>query len=81
MTTRTIYCDESGFTGYNLLDPAQPVFAVASAVVDERRAEEILKHSFPRYQGPEFKFANIWGSRNRAGLLTFASHLGGGLCR
>lgn len=75
MTTRTIYCDEAGFTGYNLLDPAQPVFAVASADVEEWQAEEILKQSFPRYQGLEYKFTNIWASRNRGGLLTFAKHL------
>jgi hypothetical protein len=76
MPTRTIYCDESGFTGYNLLDPSQPVFAVASADIDERRAADILRESFPNYQGAEFKFSNIWGSKNRAGLLKFAGHLG-----
>lgn len=76
MPTRTLYCDESGFTGYNLLDPVQPVFAVASADIDEQRAKEILADSFPRYQGREFKFSNIWGSaKNRAGLLKFAGHL------
>jgi hypothetical protein len=72
---RTIYCDESGFTGYNLLDPLQPVFAVASADIAEHRAAGILRDSFPRYQGAEFKFSNIWGSKNRAGLLRFAAHL------
>ncbi|MGD9714199.1 MAG: DUF3800 domain-containing protein [Thermomicrobiales bacterium] len=75
MAVRTIYCDESGFTGYNLLDPAQPIFVIASADVSEPRAEEILQHSFPRYQGAEFKFSSIWRSKSRAGLLTFASYL------
>ena len=75
MPTRTIYCDESGFTGYNLLDPDQPIFAVASADIEERRADEILRDSFPAYQGAEFKFSNIWGSNNRRGLLRFANHL------
>lgn len=73
---RTIYCDESGFTGYNLLDPAQPIFVVASAGIEEQRAHDILTQSFPEYRGREFKFTNIWRSRNRAGLLTFAGHLG-----
>lgn len=33
MATKTLYFDESGYTGYNLLDPAQPVFAIASTGV------------------------------------------------
>ncbi len=75
MPIRTIYFDESGFTGYNLLDSSQPIFAIASTDVDEQQTEVILRESFPNYQGPEFKFSNIWGTQNRAGLLKFASHL------
>jgi Protein of unknown function (DUF3800) len=75
MSTRTIYFDESGFTGYNLLDPAQPIFSVASADIDELRAQKILRESFPKYQGAEFKFSNIWGSKSRTGLLKFAGYL------
>lgn len=69
---KTIYCDESGFTGYNLLDPAQPVFTVASACVEEAVALDLLKSSFPKYQGTEFKFSNLWRGGNRAGLIAFA---------
>ncbi|MDH4980949.1 DUF3800 domain-containing protein [Hyphomicrobium sp. D-2] len=72
---KTIYCDESGFTGYNLLDPAQPIFAVASACVEEAEAQKILKQSFPAYQGVEFKFANLWRGGNRAGLTRFAAEI------
>ncbi|MBX9588500.1 MAG: DUF3800 domain-containing protein [Hyphomonadaceae bacterium] len=75
MPTRTIYCDESGFTGYNLLDPAQPIFIVASAAITDERAREILTAAFPDYQGPEFKFKNIWNTNNRSGLLRFVAHL------
>lgn len=75
MTVRTLYFDESGFTGYNLLDPSQPIFAIASANIAEDQAREILRDSFPRYRGTEFKFSNIWGSNNRTGLLRFAAHL------
>lgn len=77
MPTRTLYFDESGFTGYNLLDPAQPIFSIASAEIEEQRALEILADSFPRYRGDEYKFSNIWGSKNRAGLLKYAEHLHG----
>ena len=75
--TRTIFCDESGFTGYNLLDPKQPFFAVASADISEADAEEILRQSFHSYRGAEFKFSNIWRSRQRTGLLKFAENLQG----
>lgn len=75
MAVRTIYCDESGFTGYNLLDPAQPIFAIASVAIEEQRALEILADAFPGYQGPEYKLKNIWNGRHRAGLLRFAAHL------
>jgi hypothetical protein len=77
MAVRTLYFDESGFTGYNLLDPAQPIFVIASMDISEEHAGEILRASFPRYQGVEFKFSNIWGSNNRKGLLNFASYLEG----
>ena len=77
MAVRTLYFDESGFTGYNLLDPAQPIFAIASAEISEGHAEEILQASFPRYRGTEFKFSNIWSSNNRTGLLRFAGQLEG----
>jgi hypothetical protein len=72
---KTLYFDESGFTGYNLLDPAQPIFTVASSDVDEQLALDILRDAFPRYQGPEYKFTNIWSSGNREGLRKFSMRL------
>jgi hypothetical protein len=75
MAIRTLYFDESGFTGYNLLDPAQPIFAIASADIEEQRALDILADSFPKYQADEYKFSNIWGSKNRVGLLKYPEHL------
>jgi len=72
---RTIYFDEAGYTGYNLLDPVQPVFLIASVDIEEHLAAEILQSSFPRYQGDEFKYSNIWRSGNRDGLSRFCSRL------
>src|SRR5271157_1191223 len=72
---RTIYCDESGFTGYNLLDPNQPIFAVASADISMQQAENILRESFPNYRGLELKFSKIWGSKSMGGLVKFVGHL------
>lgn len=59
--TKDIFFDESGFTGRALLDPAQPNFVIASTIIPDAEAEEILRRSFPRYQADEFKFQKIWG--------------------
>jgi len=75
MTVKKLFFDESGFTGYNLLDPIQPIFSVASTSVEDVQSEEILAGSFPNYQGNEYKFSNIWASKNRNGLLCVADQL------
>lgn len=75
MIDKTIYFDESGFTGYNLLDPNQPVFSVASTSISEDLAEDILRSSFPRFRGDEFHFSQIWRSRNKSGFREFCSRL------
>ena len=72
----TIYLDESGYTGDDLMNPDQRFFVVASSLVGEDEAAEILRRSFPRYQGDEFKFSNIWKrDTHRAGLRTFAGEI------
>jgi Protein of unknown function (DUF3800) len=76
MATKSIYFDESGFTGCDLLNPEQPIFCVASSDIGEQMADEILRASFPRYQGPEVKFGKIWSRwGNRKGLLRFAESI------
>lgn len=62
---KKIYIDESGFTGYNYLDPLQPIFSLASNDIAPELAEEILKKSFPNYKGDEFKFSALWKSRRK----------------
>lgn len=74
--TTAIYLDESGFTGDDLYNPDQQFFTIASTVVDDDEAKEILVRCFPRYQGNEFKFTNIWKrERSRQGLRTLASEI------
>lgn len=75
MASRTIYFDESGFTGYNLLDDNQPIFVIASSDISPEISEAALCASFPRYQGPEFKFSNIWGTRSKTGLVELARRI------
>jgi len=76
MATKTIFIDESGFTGGDLLNREQPFFAVTTSDIGEDEAEDILRTSFPRYQGREFKFGKLWSrNTNRRGLLRFAEFL------
>lgn len=72
----TIYFDESGYTGSDFLNNDQPVFCVASTDIDDGEACTILKTSFPRFQGNEFKFTRInRRPRHRAGLVSLSEHL------
>ena len=70
---RTIYFDESGFTGYNLLDTSQPVFVLGSTDLPPAESQKLLRTAFPRYQGVEFKSTNVWKSRDRESLLRLGS--------
>ncbi|ESY98073.1 hypothetical protein [Mesorhizobium sp. LNHC209A00] len=74
---QTLYFDEAGFTGYNLLDPVQPVFAIASTDIAPEAASAILADSFPGYRGAEYKLSNIWRTNARQGLVRFAGHIAG----
>lgn len=69
-----IYFDESGFTGYNYLDPLQPIFTLASTDIEPSVAKQILNVSFPNYKGSEFKFSTLWKSSRRQ-FINFAKML------
>lgn len=60
MVVRTIYADETGFTGGDLLNREQPIFAIATTDLADEAAGNLLRTAFPNYQGDEFKFSNIW---------------------
>ena len=74
----TVWFDESGFTGEDLLNSEQRHFALASTVIPDDEAETILRQCFPRFAGSEFKSTALWrGTRHRPGLLRFAELLPG----
>jgi hypothetical protein len=50
--------------------------AIASTNISPDKAETILRESFRKYGGSEYKFTNIWRSNNRNGLLEFGQRLG-----
>ncbi|MFC5849397.1 hypothetical protein [Deinococcus petrolearius] len=56
---KRVYLDESGFTGTHLLDAEQPVYTVATVILDESEADDLKRRHFGTYQGPELKFSRL----------------------
>ena len=84
MTTQTlahtIYCDEAGFTGNNLLDEQQPAFAYASVAIEETEADRIVRRlrKGSRLQASELKGARLAKStRGRAAILDALGYIRG----
>ncbi|MDQ4087193.1 MAG: DUF3800 domain-containing protein [Pseudomonadota bacterium] len=72
-TTTTIFFDESGFTGDDLLNPEQPYFCVASSIIPDDEARDLLHTCFPRYRAHEYKFGALCRrASHRQGLLELA---------
>lgn len=65
---KTIYCDEAGHSGQNLLDPAQPYFVLASNNYGPLEALEILEVVRSSQTG-ESKFASLKRSTTGTGRL------------
>lgn len=70
-----VFFDESGYTGRNLLDPAQPRFVIASSRIDEDDAARILADAFPHFKGNELKFQDVW-KRYRQRLAPLCAAVG-----
>lgn len=65
----SLYFDESGHTGENLLDENQPIFTLASVKLESGQADELLS-VLPPSQGVEHKASSLTRSdRGRAGLI------------
>ena len=62
----TIFCDEAGFTGNNLLDKEQEVFAFAGISVSEDRAAETVERTLRDFklQGTELKGSRFLKTEN-----------------
>jgi hypothetical protein len=76
MTPVCVWFDESGFTGEDLVNPDQRYFALASSIINDEEASDILHQCFPDLGGDEAKFTMLLRRhRYRPGLLKFASML------
>ena len=60
-TIQEIYCDESGYSGNNLIDRDSPIFAYASVAVNHEEATEYVNNIIKKYklQGGELKGRNL----------------------
>ncbi|MGL4503084.1 MAG: DUF3800 domain-containing protein [Planktothrix sp.] len=67
-----IYCDESGFTGNNLLDKETPFFAYAAVAVSHEEAKEFVEKLIKDYkiQSSELKFKNLLKSTRGKQAIT-----------
>ena len=62
MSSQTIFCDESGRSGENLLDRNQQFLAYSAIAIGKDEADEYVQSLRSRYsniQGPELKFAKL----------------------
>lgn len=55
---RKVFFDESGNTGQNLIDEADPIFVLGSCSFQVDEEEEVLSH-FKQFKGPELKFSRL----------------------
>ena len=54
-----LYFDESGYTGEDLINKVQPVFVLASTILDDSEAHAISKDIFKGVQAPELKHSTL----------------------
>jgi hypothetical protein len=65
MILHNIFVDESGYTGPNLLDPAQPVLSMASLCCAEAKCTDIKQRIFASTRSSELKYSSL--SKSAAG--------------
>jgi len=68
----SVYLDESGNTGANLLDIEQPIFSLSSNIYSDEQAAELLSKLGSQQGEAEIKFSSLKRSRaGRARLVDF----------
>jgi hypothetical protein len=69
---RTVFCDEAGFTGNNLLDRNQEVFAFVGVALSHGEAENIVQRTIRdfRLQGTELKGSHLLKTENGRRAIT-----------
>jgi hypothetical protein len=57
--SQTIFIDETGYTGQDLLEANQPIFALASHTISEKDSRFLLESCFKHTQAPEIKHTTM----------------------
>jgi hypothetical protein len=74
--SRTIYIDESGYSGSKFVDDEKPLFVVASLDLEVEEAEKLKREFFAAVVAPELKHSRMIGSKaQRAMVLAFLSEV------
>ena len=70
---QTIYLDEAGFTGNNLLDPEQPLLVYSSLALEEGLAAELLDEALDKFRihSEELKGARLVRSRKGKQVISW----------
>jgi len=55
----TIYIDESGYTGYDLLNTDQPFQAASAIQINNAEAKRLISEYFPKLQSTELKYQSL----------------------
>jgi hypothetical protein len=56
---RSVYIDESGYTGADLLNPEQPFQAASAIYISEEEAKILINKHFPRLRSDELKYKKL----------------------
>jgi hypothetical protein len=76
LRSRTIYIDESGYSGSKFVDDEKPLFVLASLRLAAEEAKELKREFFAGVIAPELKHSKIVGSRaQRSMVLAFLSEV------
>jgi hypothetical protein len=59
MSTTTFYIDETGYTGEDLLNPEQPIFAQAALDFTDSETDSLLHSTFSGVAAAELKFSRL----------------------
>jgi len=71
----TIFIDESGYTGEDLLNPDQPIFILASLCLSESDCRELKERFFKKVKSPELKHKRLVENRRQGLIIDFLKEL------
>mgnify|MGYP003659214225 CR=1 FL=1 len=69
----TVFCDDAGFTGDNLLNPDQPFFAYSAVAIEPDQATALVQELRDRFglKGQELKGSALYGRSYSLELIAF----------